>query len=586
MVNVASPRPQASRAFEAPAMLFPEARRRRRLRWMAGTAALALCASGLGIGLQVSGSGSGDRAGHIVSPRSANTSANKVNTAAGTVTELARGRWSNLVPPHPGIEKTWYLAAWTGRYVIAWGSAEAFCETGESECGNSQYGEAFDVASGTWRSLPPAPVDVTVESTVWTGQEVLAWGEPVGTPEPSDNVVLEFDPATWSWTRSANAPMSPRSDADVVWGGSRLVVFGGFGTSGTTRLSGATYDPQSNRWSPLPSVPPRASAPAGDSKEPVDTTAAWANDTLYIWVTLQVSRTFPGGGESYGEVHALSWHQGSSHWNSEPNPPKAVSVFDATAVSTRSGIALFNGSWCLPAMSCPGRLTSASAFYNALTGRWTSLPATAVLNSAQSFVWTGRSLLAVSLYAGAQSDPVGGHAAAFDPTTGSWLDLPEIPVPKAAPSGPVLSGAVWAGSEFIDADLVLAPARLASSSKTNGQATLPSCPPITFPDWVGGHFCGPAPGPANGSGPHGSCGGMEAAPPCGAGMIAGRYYSYTLISNCTNDYIDGRWWTNELPGGSGAVDVWMSVTSNGSGAGWIGPSGAVGFTPSAATRCN
>ena len=180
---------------------------------------------------------------------------------------------------------------------------------------------------------------------------------------------------------------------------------------------------------------------------------------------------------------------------------------------------------------------------------------------------------------------MGGYAAAFDPTTGSWLDLPEVPVPNTAPSGPVLSGAVWAGSEFIDADLVLTPGRRTSSTKNDGQAQLPSCPPITFPDLVGGHFCGPAPGPGNGSGPHGSCVGTEAAAPCGAGMIAGRYYSYTLISNCTNDYIDGRWWTNELPGGSGAMDVWVSVASDASDAGLIGPTGAVGFAPSAATSC-
>jgi hypothetical protein len=69
-------------------------------------------------------------------------------------------------------------------------------------------------------------------------------------------------------------------------------------------------------------------------------------------------------------------------------------------------------------------------------------------------------------------------------------------------------------------------------------------------------------------------------------MIAGKYYAYTLMSSCTNDYIDGRWWTNELPGGSGPLDVWMSVTASGSDAGFIGPDGAVGFTPSAATSCS
>lgn len=61
---------------------------------------------------------------------------------------------------------------------------------------------------------------------------------------------------------------------------------------------------------------------------------------------------------------------------------------------------------------------------------------------------------------------------------------------------------------------------------------------------------------------------------------------YTLLSACANDYIDGRWWTNELPGGSGSLDVWISVNADETGAGFIAPNGAVGFKPSTATSCS
>ena len=106
-----------------------------------------------------------------------------------------------------------------------------------------------------------------------------------------------------------------------------------------------------------------------------------------------------------------------------------------------------------------------------------------------------------------------------------------------------------------------------------------------LPAFVGGSFCGPPPGPGNGNGPAGSCTGNETAPPCGPGMVAGRNYAYTLIGTCANDYIDGRWWANELPGGSTPVDVWVSVNGVRDQAGWMGPNGAVGFRPTTATSC-
>lgn len=148
----------------------------------------------------------------------------------------------------------------------------------------------------------------------------------------------------------------------------------------------------------------------------------------------------------------------------------------------------------------------------------------------------------------------------------------------------MLSGTVWAGTELIDSGLVLG--HRSTTTGTNRSSTPPPCPPITLPDLVGGHFPGPAPGPGNGGGPDGSCLGTEVVPPCGPGMVAGSYYDYTLITTCADDYFDGRWRANEIPGGSGPLDVWVSVNATGTGAGWIGPNGAVGFAPPTTTSCS
>jgi hypothetical protein len=394
--------------------------------------------------------------------------------------------------------------------------------------------------------------------------------------------LLSFDPAKWSWGRLASPKIAPRSVAQVAWTGTRLIVFGGQGRSGTL-LDGASYDPATNRWSPLPPLP-RMNAPAGSKAEPVGATAVWAGDDFFVWVTRQVSRAIPDGEEISAGIQALRWRPGAGTWQAGPTPPSGVPAFDATAISTGSDIALLDGSSCLPAESCPGRETGSAALYHLPSRTWSSVRTNAVLENPGSFVWTGRTLVDVSPYLTVDGYVVGGYSAAFDPSIGSWASLPQLPVPGAPPQGATVTGALWDGSELIDSGLVLTPASGASRGAT--VSSLPTCPPISFPDWVGGTFCGPAPGPGNGNGPDGSCLGDETAPPCGAGMVAGRYYPYTLLTACTNDYIDGRWWTNELPGGTGPSDVWMAVNVNETGAGWIGPNGSVGFKPSSTTSCS
>ena len=74
------------------------------------------------------------------------------------------------------------------------------------------------------------------------------------------------------------------------------------------------------------------------------------------------------------------------------------------------------------------------------------------------------------------------------------------------------------------------------------------CPPHQAEPTMNGAYCGPAPRPGNGLGPSGECTGRETVPPCGAGMIPGRYYAYTLPGTCDGRLIlDGGHWRSELP---------------------------------------
>jgi len=96
-----------------------------------------------------------------------------------------------------------------------------------------------------------------------------------------------------------------------------------------------------------------------------------------------------------------------------------------------------------------------------------------------------------------------------------------------------------------------------------------------------GHYCGPAPHAGNGSGPDGICTGTETVPPCGPGVVPGRYYAYTIPGTCSGLItFDGRRWVSELPPPRAVPDftVWMGLGPSGTPR-WIGPDGSVGFRP-------
>jgi hypothetical protein len=110
-----------------------------------------------------------------------------------------------------------------------------------------------------------------------------------------------------------------------------------------------------------------------------------------------------------------------------------------------------------------------------------------------------------------------------------------------------------------------------------------SCPPrSTAPTLVGGELCGPPPPAGNGFGVDGECTGRETTPPCGPGVVPGRYYAYTVPGSCTGLVIfDGRRWVSELPPPSPVAPfpVWMRLDTSGQMLGSIGPDGAVGYVP-------
>jgi Sporulation and spore germination len=236
----------------------------------------------------------------------------------------ARNTWRRLPPP-PGRS---LRIAWTGRELIAWGSAVStfrsgrwmrlpgppvagpprlLAWTGSELLGWTPAGGAAYRPGSGWRRLPRAPL---TGSAAWTGSELIAvsgrsaaaftpgrgWRRLPQLPEarPGANAVWDgsellvvggdtapargfaYSPAKNTWRELAPAD-SGRKGAAAVWSGSKLLLWGGqTGSAGRLLIPphGLAYDPKTNSWSPLPQAPLRGRlSPVG----------AWTGRSLLVW---------------------------------------------------------------------------------------------------------------------------------------------------------------------------------------------------------------------------------------------------------------------------------------------------------------
>jgi hypothetical protein len=201
----------------------------------------------------------------------------------------ASGRWRSLPsPPAAGPPK---MMAWTGRELIGWTTragaayrshggwrslpkaplAGASAWTGkELIVVSADSAASFSPGQG-WRRLPPPPLPRPGARAVWDGAELLVVGGRLAPP-----VGLAYSPTTNAWRELA--PMdSGRKDAVAVWTGRRLILWGGeTGAPGSFVIPphGLAYDPQADRWSPLPQAPLRG------RRDPV---GVWTGRSLLVW---------------------------------------------------------------------------------------------------------------------------------------------------------------------------------------------------------------------------------------------------------------------------------------------------------------
>ncbi len=173
--------------------------------------------------------------------------------------------------PSPRSQHT---AVWTGTEMIVWGG-----RTSESNPFFTSTGARYSPASDSWTATTNnnAPEQRAYHTAVWSGEVMIIWGG----IETSGNFRIftgsRYSPATDAWMPTPESDFFPeaRSEHTAVWGGGKMIVWGGHGAIGTLN-SGAFYDPAAGTWL---ATSTGSGVPTARSQH----TAVWTGEMMIVW---------------------------------------------------------------------------------------------------------------------------------------------------------------------------------------------------------------------------------------------------------------------------------------------------------------
>jgi N-acetylneuraminic acid mutarotase len=195
----------------------------------------------------------------------------------------ATDSWELMAPVDPPVpDRLWPVAVWTGTELAVWGAG--LDAAGELVFAGRRYSPALD----RWAAMSGgAPRELVDPATVWTGEEMIVFGE----YRIIDVVGGRYDPEadTWSTMSVAGAP-PPTWEQTAVWTGEHMIVWGGFAYNGEQARFmsvGGMYDPVANTWAWTP----------GTAVEPrTQHTAVWTGDEMIVWGGYGETDYFATGG--------------------------------------------------------------------------------------------------------------------------------------------------------------------------------------------------------------------------------------------------------------------------------------------------
>jgi hypothetical protein len=306
-----------------------------------------------------------------------------------------------------------HTAVWTGTEMIIWG---------QYSIGYPASGGRYNPATNSWTATSDvnAPVTRYTHTAVWTGTEMIVWGGHLNEAAGLLNDGGRYDPTTNSWRRTsaAGAP-GPRELHTAVWTGSEMIVWGGDTGLGRTS-SGGRYDPASDTWVSTSEV----NVPGIRSLH----TAVWTGTEMIVW----------GGEYSDGSVNT------GGRYNPSTDTWTPTSLADAPGIRSRH-TAVWTGSRMIIWGGGP-LYTNTGGIYDPFVDAWTPTSMSGALpdgRESHAAVWTGNEMIIQGGHQGGQ--PFNGHGGRYDPALGTWIPMSSLGEPIATPG----CTAVWTGSEML-----------------------------------------------------------------------------------------------------------------------------------------
>jgi N-acetylneuraminic acid mutarotase len=308
-----------------------------------------------------------------------------------------------------------YFTSWT---TCTGERADVECKIGEkrsTDCGNCGKAVDFcDTKTCAWIS------------GLCAGEGPCAPGD-VETTKASCSVVDEVrtrtcdDKCAWStfsacglprgWLPMAGGPLTARIWSAVAWTGSKMIVWGGDGSS--NKGDGATYDLASNTWTMLPATPTGFAA----RRNPM---GVWTGSKMIIWGGRDYSTSYKDG-----VVYDPAGAGGAGSWTTMATSPLTSRFWSAAVWSTTTNeLLVWGGCTGWSGLPCTS-VTGDGAAYNPATNTWTALPAAPIsARGDTAFGWDGSEMIIA-----------GGNNAAgplldgarFDPVARSWVKFSEPP---------------------------------------------------------------------------------------------------------------------------------------------------------------
>lgn len=269
--------------------------------------------------------------------------------------------------------------------------------------------------------LVNAPTARASHSAVWTGSRMLVWG---GLGSSGNlNTGASYDPMANTWTpiSTTGAPVA-RREHSAVWTGSRMLVWGGLGSTGNLD-TGGSYDPETDSWTAISTV--------GAPEKRRNHTVVWTGTHMLVW-----------GGESnlsFFDNTGGAYHPDSDTWTTITTAGEPGGRRYHAAVWTGTHMLVWGGQGSGGDMNNGGR-------YHPGTDTWTAITTTGAPTARYSHtaVWTGSRMLVWGGYGGGPLNSGGS----YDPGADSWTVIASTGVPHRHSHTAVWTGGrmlIWGG---------------------------------------------------------------------------------------------------------------------------------------------